>query len=77
MAELFQATEQNISLHLKNIREDGELDPESTVKESLSVRTQRKREVQRTVMLYKRYAALEDDADLKALEEKLKNRPGS
>ena len=36
MAELFLATKQNISLHLRNIFEDGELDPVSVVKESLT-----------------------------------------
>lgn len=36
IAELFNATKQNISLHLKNIIEDGELDPISVVKESLT-----------------------------------------
>jgi len=36
MAELFNATKQNISLHLKNIFEDGELDPAAVVKESLT-----------------------------------------
>jgi hypothetical protein len=39
MAELFDATKQNISLHLKNVFEDGELDPAATVKESLTVQT--------------------------------------
>ncbi len=33
IVELFQTTKQNISLHLKNIFEEGELDPEATVKE--------------------------------------------
>ena len=37
MAALFDATKQNISLHLKNLFEDGELDPAATVKESLTV----------------------------------------
>ena len=37
MAELFDATKQNISLHLKNVFEDGELDLAATVKESLTV----------------------------------------
>ncbi|WCE93531.1 hypothetical protein [Acidithiobacillus ferriphilus] len=37
MAELFDATKQNISLHLKNVFEDGELDTAATVKESLTV----------------------------------------
>jgi len=40
MAELFSATKQHISLHLKNIFEDGELDPSATVKESLTVQTE-------------------------------------
>ena len=52
MAELFDATKQNISLHLKNIFEDGELDPAATVKESLTVQVEGSREVQRPVMLY-------------------------
>ena len=52
MAELFDATKQNISLHLKNIFEDGELDPATTVKESLTVQTEGSRAVQRPVMLY-------------------------
>ena len=37
MAELFDTTKQNISLHLKNIFEDGELEPSASVKESLTV----------------------------------------
>jgi hypothetical protein len=36
MAELFDATKQNISLHLKNLFEDGALDPAATVKDSLT-----------------------------------------
>ena len=52
IAELFQATKQNISLHLKNIFEDGELSPAATVKESLTVQTEGNRDVQRKVTLY-------------------------
>jgi len=52
MAELFDATKQNISLHLKNIFEDGELDAAATVKESLTVQIEGSREVQRRVTLY-------------------------
>lgn len=37
MAELFQTTQQNVSLHIQNIYEEGELTPETTHKESLSV----------------------------------------
>ena len=52
IAELFNATKQNISLHLKNIFEDGELDERATVKESLTVQTEVKREVKRKINLY-------------------------
>lgn len=52
MAELFDATKQNISLHLKNVFEDGELDPAATVKESLTVQIEGSREVQRPVAFY-------------------------
>ena len=52
MADLFDATKQNISLHLKNIFEDGELDPAATVKESLTVQIEGSRGVQRPVTLY-------------------------
>lgn len=52
MAELFSATKQNISLHLKNILEDGELDAAATIKESLTVQTEGAREVRRPVSLY-------------------------
>ncbi len=52
MAELFDATKQNISLHLRNIFEDGELEPLATVKESLTVQIEGAREVRRPVTLY-------------------------
>ena len=35
IAELFSATKQNVSLHLKNIFADGELGEDAVVKESL------------------------------------------
>ena len=41
MAELFQTTQQNISFHLQNIYEEGELQREATHKEYLSVRQER------------------------------------
>jgi len=43
MAELFDATKQNVSLHLKNIFEDGELDADSVVKECLTTAADGKR----------------------------------
>jgi len=52
IAELFQTTKQNVSLHAKNIFGDGEMSPEATVKESLTVQTEGTREVQRTLQLY-------------------------
>jgi hypothetical protein len=52
MAELFQTTKQNISLHVQNIFEAGELRPEATVKEYLTVRTEGNRQVERRVEHY-------------------------
>ncbi len=52
MAELFQTTKQNISLHLQHIYEEGELEPEATHKESLSVRSEGSREVSRNLEYY-------------------------
>ena len=52
MAELFDATKQNISLHLKNLFEEGELDSTAVVKESLTVQLEGTRQVQRPVTLY-------------------------
>jgi hypothetical protein len=52
MAELFQTTKQNISLHLQNAYETGELTREATVKESLTVRQEGARQVERKVEFY-------------------------
>jgi hypothetical protein len=52
MAELFQTTQQNISLHLQNIYEEGELQRAATHKEFLSVRQEGGRSVQRRVEFY-------------------------
>jgi len=49
MAELFQTTKQNVSLHLRNIYGEGELQRELTVKEYLTVRNEGKRAVQRAL----------------------------
>jgi hypothetical protein len=53
MAELFQTSKQNVSLHVRNILAEGELDPESTVKEYLTVQTEGPRQVKRSVNLYR------------------------
>jgi hypothetical protein len=47
MAELFQTTQQNISLHIQNIYEEGELTPSTTHKKSLWVRQEGNRQVER------------------------------
>ena len=52
MAELFQTTKQNISLHLRNIYEQRELSRAATVKESLTVQQEGERQVQRAVEFY-------------------------
>jgi len=45
MAELFNVSQDNISLHLKNIYGDGELDEEATTEESSVVQIEGSREV--------------------------------
>jgi len=52
MAELFQTTKQNISLHIQNIFDEGELLESSTVKESLTVQKEGKRLVSRSIEHY-------------------------
>ena len=53
MAELFASPKQNISLHIKNILEEGEPNENSTFKEYLTFQTKGKREVQRNVVFLK------------------------
>ncbi len=52
MAELFQTTKQNISLHVINILEEGEQSGAATVKEYLTVQQEGSRQVRRTVEHY-------------------------
>ncbi|MDR3243242.1 MAG: virulence RhuM family protein [Elusimicrobiota bacterium] len=52
MAELFQTTKQNISLHIKNIFLEGELIELSTVKEYLTVQKEGKRSIERNIVYY-------------------------
>ena len=52
MAELFQTTQQNVSLHIQNIYEEGELKREATHKDFLLVRNEGTRQVKRTVEYY-------------------------
>jgi hypothetical protein len=52
IAELFQTTKNNISLHVKKIFEDEELDESTTVKDYLTVQMEGTREVKRTITFY-------------------------
>lgn len=52
MADLFQTTQQNISLHLQNIYAEGELQSAATHKDFLSVRKEGARSVQRRIDYY-------------------------
>lgn len=52
MAELYQTTPQNITAHIKNIYDDGELDMDSTCKDFLQVQIEGSREVQRERKFY-------------------------
>jgi hypothetical protein len=52
MAELFQTTPQNITLHLKELYAEGELDEAATYKAYLQVRLEGPREVKRSLRHY-------------------------
>jgi hypothetical protein len=52
MAELFQTTTQNITIHLKNIFEEGELQDDTTCKDFLQVQNEGSRMVERKQMFY-------------------------
>ncbi len=53
MADLFQTTKQNVSVHIRNILAEGELRGEATVKEYLTVQTEGARQVQRRITAYR------------------------
>ena len=52
MAEIYDTTKQNISQHIENILNDGELDANRTVKDFLTVRQEGNRQVQRSIVHY-------------------------
>lgn len=58
MAELFQMTPQNVTLHLKSICDEGELDESATCRDYLQVRTEGGREVSRKLCHYNLAAIL-------------------
>ena len=49
MAELFQRNKSTISRHIKNVFEEGELQPEATVAFFATVQTEGKRKVERDI----------------------------
>jgi hypothetical protein len=52
LAELYQTTKQNISSHIQNIYDEGELTEKSTVKEYLTVQNEGGRQISRQVKHY-------------------------
>jgi len=58
MAELFQTTPQNITLHLRAVYREGEVDEEATCKPYLQVRTEGSRPVSRQLLHYSLPAVL-------------------
>ncbi|QSL94961.1 virulence RhuM family protein [Ectopseudomonas toyotomiensis] len=52
MAELYQTSKQNISLHVQNVLAEGELSEEATVKENLTVQAEGSRQVRRNLAYY-------------------------
>jgi hypothetical protein len=52
LVDLFQSSKQNISLHIRNVYEEGELEEERTVKEYLTVQSEGTRDVQRAIKHY-------------------------
>lgn len=52
MVELFQSSKSNISEHIKHVFEEGELDPDSTVRKFRTVRLEGERQVEREIEHY-------------------------
>lgn len=52
MAQLFETTKQNVSKHINNAIREGEIDPEATVNESLTVHKEGRRTITRKVKNY-------------------------
>ncbi len=52
MAELFQKTPQNVTMHIRNAYNEGELDEKATCKEFLQVQIEGKRNVTRKIKYY-------------------------
>jgi hypothetical protein len=50
LVELFQSSKANISQHIKNVFQEGELDPEATVRDFRTVREEGPRRVERAYL---------------------------
>ena len=73
MAELYQTTPQNITMHIKAIIGDGELEEAATCKDFLQVRTEGTRTVQRTMKHYNLDMVLSVPLAMQKIEELLRN----
>jgi hypothetical protein len=71
MAALFQTTQQNISIYIQGIYEEGELELAATHKEALLVRREGNREVRRSVDFYNLDAILSVGYRVKSLVAKV------
>jgi hypothetical protein len=71
MAELFQTTKQNISLHIKNIFDEGELQENSTVKEYLTVQTEG---IRKKVICYQHKPSLRSKAHWQNAQSQRQNQ---
>lgn len=72
MAELFQTTPQNVTIHLKAIFFEGELAEEATCKDYLQVRLEGEREVSRKLSHYRLEAIRELENTAKKLLKRKK-----
>ena len=52
MADLFETSPQNITIHIRNLYNEGELDTNPTCKESLQVRMEGNRKIKRVQKYY-------------------------
>ena len=74
MAQLFQCSSDNISLHLKNIYDEGELSREPTAEEFSVVRQEGHRAVRRKMLFYNLDAVMRREyIERQAEEEYMKN----
>ena len=69
IAELFQTTVPNVSMHIRNIYQENELDPKATIKKFLTIRREgdkqvRRREYKETLAESEYIAQLEEAARL-------------